>query len=114
MSDTILESPDILLDFKFNINDCIIPAIRTFSDESGNFSIPYNWFGETTKIINTNNDGNLLGVMIVNSKRKIVAKRPKEIYKDYTEYLIGIDSITPTPNKRINKKIIMKSIRVKK
>lgn len=48
--------------------------------------------------------------MIITPKRKIVARKLLNGNNDFKEYLIAIDSISPTPNKRLDRILIMKKI----
>lgn len=112
LNDTTLYSPYMILDFKFTTTDCKIPQSITKSDINGKFSLDNKWFGETTKFKRTQYNGIDLGEFILTTKRKIVARKLISEVGGTKEYLIGIDSITPIPNQKIEGKIIMKKYKV--
>ncbi len=114
LDDTTIYGNDMILDYKFTTENCKIPQYITKSDKEGKFSIDYKWFGEETKYMKTNYKGQIDGELILSTKRKIVARKLFSESEDSKIYLLGIDSITPIKNTKMEIKLVMKINEVKK
>jgi len=114
LQDTAIYGPNMILDYKFTKENCEIPQYITKSDKEGKFTIDYKWFAEETKYMKTNYNGQIDGELILSTKRKMVARKLLSESMDIKTYLIGIDSIAPVKNTKLEVKLVMKKNDVKK